>query len=212
MVNIMSFGSKLKRLREDKGLTQKDISKASGVSQGSISQLENNGRKFTQESVNKILESLGITEEDFFSTNLTPVEIPGKGERLIPVISWVSAGRFIDCVDVWPDCVSGEDEPVHVFKTVGKKAFGLRVNGDSMEPRFMAGDIIIVDPDIHPENGNFCVVWLNGDVSFRIFHENDQEIRLESMNNKYPEFIIKRNSRVDFRIIGKVVDMVVKKF
>ena len=43
-----------------------------------------------------------------------------------------------------------------------------------------------------------------------IFHENDNEIKLTSLNEKYPDIIIRKDSKVDFEIIGKFVDMIPK--
>ena len=86
-------------------------------------------------------------------------------------------------------------------------AFGLRVVGDSMAPRFLEGDIVIVDPTIRCDNGRVCVVRVNGESSLKMFWDHEHEIVLRSMNDKYPEIIIKKDSRVDFRIIGKVVDL-----
>jgi len=47
--------------------------------------------------------------------------------------------------------------------------------GDSMEPRYMEGDIIVVDPSLSCNSGCPCVVCLNGEVSFKIFKETEDE-------------------------------------
>lgn len=79
-----------------------------------------------------------------------------------------------------------------------------------METRYKEGDIIIVDPSLDCENGTPCVVKLNEEVTFKIFKENDTEIRLIALNEKYPDMVISKNKPVDFKIIGKVVDMIPK--
>jgi SOS-response transcriptional repressor LexA len=79
-----------------------------------------------------------------------------------------------------------------------------------MLPRFMPGDIAIVDPSVRCDNGSPCVVSVNGEVQLRFFWDKETEILLKSMNDKYPEIIIKKDSRVDFRVIGKVIDIKVK--
>ena len=93
---------------------------------------------------------------------------------------------------------------------VGPNTFALRVEGDSMSPRFLEGDIIIVDPSLACENGDFCIAWLNGEVTFKKLRKNEKEIRLIPLNEKYPEIVIHMDKPVDFRIIGKVVDMIPK--
>ena len=138
------------------------------------------------------------------------IEVPKKQQQPIPVISWIHAGEFAESEDRWPPGVSGVEDPVFSYVKTGPSAFGLRVQGDSMLPRFMPGDIVIVDPSIRCDNGSACVVFINGEVSLKIFWEKETEIVLRSMNDKYPEITIKKDSKVDFRVIGKVVDIKVK--
>lgn len=79
-----------------------------------------------------------------------------------------------------------------------------------MLPRFMPGDIAIVDPAVRCDNGSACVVSVNGEVQLRFFWEKETEIILKSMNDKYPEITIKKDSKVDFKVIGKVIDIKVR--
>ena len=207
----MDLGEKLKKSREAKGFTQKELAEKSGVSQGTISLLESNNRRFMQDSIEKILEILGLKEEDFFGSGLSPVAISHEiHPRPIPVISWVHAGAFVECFDSWPPGVSGEGDPVYSYVKTGPNAFGLKVSGDSMFPRIMQGDIVIVDPAIRCDNGSICVVWVNADVSIKLFWDHETEIVLKPMNDKYPDTIIQKDSKVDFRVIGKVVDVKMK--
>ena len=203
----MKYGKKLQELRKKANLTQQELAKIAGISSGQISLLENDERKITQDSFDKVIYALGISEKDFFGSDLSWATIPDRFPRPIPVISWVHAGEFAAASDRWPVGVSGEGDPVFSSKKVGPYAFALWVEGDSMEPRFMRGDRIIVDPEIKCDNESPCVVWVNGDVSLKFFKETESEIILTSMNNKYPETRIKKDSKADFRIIGKVVGM-----
>jgi len=79
-----------------------------------------------------------------------------------------------------------------------------------MEPRFMEGDVIIVDPASRVEAGDLCIVKINEEMAFKILREKNGAFRLAAMNDKYPDILIKKKSRVHFKIIGKVVDMVPK--
>jgi SOS-response transcriptional repressor LexA len=122
----------------------------------------------------------------------------------------VQAGAFSEAVDMHAAGVSGEGEPVHSTKTAGPHAFALRVEGDSMAPRYLPGDIIVVDPEMKCDNGTPCVVWLNGEVTFKLLWETEKEIRLQPLNDRYPDQIIRKESHVDFRVVGKVVDLIPK--
>jgi SOS-response transcriptional repressor LexA len=170
------------------------------------------GEKGSRGIGSKILKALcaklEVSEDEFYIGMGIPV--PEKQLQPIPVISWVHAGEFAECENIWPIGVSGVEDPVFSYVKTGPNAFGLRVQGDSMFPRFMPGDIAIVDPSVRCDNGSPCVVSVNGEVQLRLFWDKETEILLKSMNDKYPEIIIKKDSKVDFRVIGKVVDIKAK--
>lgn len=155
-----------------------------------------------------LCDKLEVSEAEFYKG--MGIEVPEKQPQPIPVISWIHAGEFAESEDRWPPGISGVEDPVFSYVKTGPSAFGLRVQGDSMLPRFMPGDIVIVDPSIRCDNGSPCVVSVNGEVSLRLFWDKETEIVLKSMNDKYPVITIQKDSKVDFRVIGKVVDMKAK--
>jgi len=55
-----------------------------------------------------------------------------------------------------------------------------------------------------------CGEGLNGQSNFKMFFEHETEIKLVALNEKYPDIIIREDSKVDFMVIGKVVDMILK--
>ena len=70
-----------------------------------------------------------------------------------PVITWSQAGAWIEApgfalADAHMQC------PIRA----GADTFVLRIGGESMAPRFHAGDFIFVDPDASPRSGSLVVV------------------------------------------------------
>jgi transcriptional regulator with XRE-family HTH domain len=63
----MSFGARLRELRERAGLSQGGLAEAAGMSQAGISDLEQErgGRKPTWETVQKLATALGVSCEAF---------------------------------------------------------------------------------------------------------------------------------------------------
>jgi len=192
----------LEKEMKRRGWNQRQTAISLGVSATYIHEILK-GKKTGEKSLFKFAEKLAI---DLFEKT----EVPKYHRKPIPVISWVHAGSFIEYVDSWPPGVSGVEGPVFSTIKTGPNAFGLKIEGDSMMPRFMPGDIAIVDPSIRCDNGRPCVVWINGDVSIKLFWDHEKEIILKSMNDKYPDIVIRKDSKTDFRIIGKVVDIKVK--
>lgn len=66
--------------------------------------------------------------------------------------------------------------------------YALRVVGDSMEPEFPDGCVIIVDPGYVPRDGSYVIVEFAGDVFFRQLVFDGERRFLEPLNPKYGRF------------------------
>lgn len=187
---------------QQKGWSLVTLAKEMGVTPQAINSLKTSGIGIR--SIKKLARALSVDEIQLLAVNAPARRLPHP----IPVISWVHAGNFAEASDMHAIGVSGEGEPVHSVKTVGPHAFALRVEGDSMLPRYMPGDIIVVDPALVCDNESPCVVLLNGEATFKFFKETNEAIILMPMNDKYPEIVVRKDSKVDFRVVGKVVDLI----
>ncbi len=66
--------------------------------------------------------------------------------------------------------------------------YALRVLGDSMEPEFPDGCVVIVDPGHTPRDGSYVVVEYAGDVFFRQLVIDGERRFLKPLNPKYGSF------------------------
>ena len=112
--------------------------------------------------------------------------------RAIPIINKVSAGYPTDFNDLdYP--VGVADDYVRSPDLHDPNAFAVRVVGDSMEPRFRQGDIVIFSPAADVHNGDDCFVRFATphETTFkRVFFEPDNKVRLQPRNEKYSPTII----------------------
>lgn len=112
--------------------------------------------------------------------------------RMVPVINKVSAGYPSDFNDLdYP--VGIADDYVRCPDLHDPNAFAVRVVGDSMEPRFYEGDIVVFSPAAEIHSGDDCFVRFEmpHETSFkRAFFEPDDKIRLQPRNEKYPPIIV----------------------
>lgn len=74
-------GRALRRLREEKGLLQKEVSERSGVTKGMLSRLENDKADTTLGTLGRILAGMGAELEDFVRV----VQEVQRGEDSAPV-------------------------------------------------------------------------------------------------------------------------------
>jgi len=123
--------------------------------------------------------------------NVQTLPTPGK---LIPIINNVTAGYPADYDDLgYPP--GGADDYVRCPDLHDPNAFAVRVVGDSMEPKYHQGDIIIFSPNLEVRNGDDCFVRMTDphETTFKqVFYEPDGQIRLQPRNHKYPPLILPR--------------------
>ncbi|MCF8197535.1 MAG: S24 family peptidase [Sulfuritalea sp.] len=64
--------------------------------------------------------------------------------------------------------------------------FALMVLGDSMEPEFLEGEIILIEPEGLATDGSFVLAQLDGEWIFRQLKRQDEGWRLQALNPTYP--------------------------
>ena len=117
---------------------------------------------------------------------------PLSAGLMIPVINKVSAGYPTDFNDLdYP--VGIADDYVRCPDLHDPNAFAVRVVGDSMEPKFQEGDIVVFSPSTEVHSGDDCFIRFEmpHETSFkRVFFEPNDKIRLQPRNEKYPPTIV----------------------
>jgi repressor LexA len=131
--------------------------------------------------------------------DLRPPTLSGRGGLVagggIPVINKVAAGYPAEFTDLdYPRSVA--DDYILCPDITDPDAFAARVVGDSMEPDYREGDIVIFAPSLPTPSGIDCFVRLERDnqTTFkRIYVEDDgRTIRLQPLNNAYPPRAVDR--------------------
>ncbi|MCM2287409.1 MAG: S24 family peptidase [Sulfuritalea sp.] len=64
--------------------------------------------------------------------------------------------------------------------------FALMVLGDSMEPEFVEGEVILIEPEGLATDGSFVLAQLNGEWIFRQLVRQGSGWRLQALNSAYP--------------------------
>ncbi len=123
---------------------------------------------------------------------------PMSAGRLVPIINKVAAGYPAEFNDLdYP--VGIADDYVRCPDLHDPNAFAVRVVGDSMEPRFHEGDIVIFSPSLDVRNGDDCFVRFTQphETTFkRVFFEKEDKVRLQPRNERYSPTVVEGN-RID---------------
>jgi phage repressor protein C with HTH and peptisase S24 domain len=128
-----------------------------------------------------------------------------NGPRDLPVFGQVQGG--FDGVEV--DYETPVDYISRPASLIGaKNACGVYVTGDSMEPRYFAGEIVLVDPRRPARPGDFVVVELpeHRAIVKRLVRRNDHGTVLAQLNPAGEEVIARTRIVGIYRIIGTMTD------
>ena len=88
--------------------------------------------------------------------------------------------------------------------------FGLKIRGDSMEPRICDGDVVIVRQQDDAESGDIVIAMVNGDdATCKRLVKYASSIALVSLNTKYEPMMFTNEEIMSkpVRVIGKVVEL-----
>ena len=181
------FGRAIREIRERQKLTQTDIGDKIGADRGTISRYENGNIAPDFERLTGLAEALGVSLGKLFDlagTGQGGVEEGPDIKGTVPLISWVQAGSWQEVID---NLQPGEGERIATTYNTRRRTYALRVRGDSMEPKFPDGAILIVEPDETPDSGAYVIVRQNGnEATFKQYVQDGDTRYLKPINPRYP--------------------------
>lgn len=188
-----------------RGLKQADLVKKTGISKGALSSYISGRYSPKQNNIYLISKALSVNEAWLMGADVPMERIEIKGTKEIPVLGRVAAGIPINAIT---EIIDTEEISEELAKT--GDFFALKIKGDSMEPRIVDGDVVIVKQQEDAENGDTVIALVNGDdaVCKRLRKYRDG-LELISNNPAYaPMFFDKETIETKpVRIIGKVVEL-----
>ena len=204
----MEINRIIKSRRQELGLTLKEVATALGIAESTVSRYESSDIQNMGidkiEALSKVLQCspaylMGWTMQDD-----AVKKIPLKGIK-IPVLGRVAAGVPIEAVE---EIIDTEEITEDLART--GSFFGLKIHGDSMEPRMCEGDVVIVRQQEDADSGDVVIALINGDdATCKRLRKYRDGIELISNNPSYePMFFSNEDiEKKPVRIIGKVVEL-----
>lgn len=222
----MTFIERLDMLCKEKNISKRKLEREAGLSNGSTSKWKTEGNLPNQQSLEKVSEYFGVSisyllcKSDFRTEHEAVVdgwnkrfgtdELKDEVKRIeqgvrIPVVGTVVAGIPIEAIE---EIIDWEEISLKMSKT--GEFFGLKVKGDSMSPRILEGDVVIVRQQQIAESGDIVIVKVDSEeVTCKKLVKHDHGISLVSLNSTYAPMYFSDEEVINkpVKIIGKVVEL-----
>lgn len=188
------FVLRLRQTMAERGYKQADLVKATGFSDGQLSSWYNGKYRPNAEKTAKIAKALGVSVDYLLGKEEAQTERPPKIHE-VSVLGKVAAGVPISAQEdiigsIWTD----------------KECFALKVKGDSMSPRIMDGDIVLVKKQESAEDGDLVIAEIDGEATCKVLKRSHGSVMLVPFNAAFAPFVYTGQEAEDLRILGKVVE------
>lgn len=177
----------------ERGLKPYKVAAECGIPSATIASWKNGKYVPKIDKLQKLADYLGVPVEKFSNIKASTIQVP--------ILGRVAAGVPMDMIEE----VLGYEE---IAKRDGE-FFGLKIDGNSMEPYLLRGDTVIVKKQSDVESGDIAIVALNGsDAVCKRIMKDENGITLVSLNPAYAprRFDNEEIENLPVTILGKVIE------
>ena len=207
---LEGLGKKITELRTSQNMNQTEFAKAVGCSKQSISGYESGAINPSYRILEAICDAFNISMNYFLTAEEKRQELINDHRRTdrlpkgivpidtikphyVPLIASVAAGRPL-YMETNYDCrIEGPN----------KADYALTVEGDSMSPSILNGDVVYIRSQPDVEDGEIAVVIIDDSITLKHVHHLDGGLMLTSNNPAYKPMLIKFEEHEYVNILGK---------
>ena len=199
--NKKTMSKNLKKYLKLYNVSRTQLSESLDISYSTISDWVNGNAYPRIDKIEMMANYFGINKSDLVEENYNNE----TSALRIPVLGSVAAGIPITAVE---DILDYEEVPIS-WQNQGE-FFGLKIKGDSMDPKIDDGDVVIVRQQSDANSGDTVIALVNGDdATCKRLEKTDNGIMLVSTNAKYPPMFFTKEdiATKPVVILGKVVEL-----
>lgn len=190
MLRHSDIWTAIDRLAQGHGLSPSGLAKRAGLDPTTFNKSKRKTRDGKErwpstESISKILQATGANLAEFVAHLSDGGAVPYQN---IPVIGFAQAGTegYFDDAG-YP--VGGSWDQIPFLNIGDAHAYALEISGDSMEPVYRDGDVIIVSPEADIRRGDRVVLKSrDGEVMAKVLRRRTTyKVELSSLNADHPD-------------------------
>lgn len=205
------IGKRILEARKAKGLTLKALGElAGGLKQTRLTNWEQGVRTPGPEEIKSLARALDVSpaylmclsDEMQFKKAQNP-------SQLIPLLDYRQA-----CEAKSHTASEQSNDSIYIsistilLPEISADAFAMKVIDGSMLPEIKINDVLVIEPSILPEPGDFVAVKISGKpeaviCQYKKLSYTSTEFELLTLNDNWPN--IKKNGSIEIKIIGKIV-------
>lgn len=190
----------IRNARKRKGLTMKELADIINCSESTISNYERGERQANYEALLKMADALDTTVEYLITGRSGSIEhdydniilVNNLHRQRVPLVGRVAAGIPIMAETDYEVYV---DSPVHCDAA-------LEVQGDSMAPTYLSGDIVYIKFVQTVDDGQVAVVLIDDEATLKHVYRENEGIMLTSDNPAYKPMHINGSDHEFIAIYG----------
>ena len=186
------FAKRLSEAMKKRNLNQSELSLKTGITSSSISDWINGRYTAKQDKILILSEVLRVSRDwligldvpmDIKAPTIAPVVFNKDDMIKMPVLGRIPAGVPIEAI---------EDIETHLYihkdrvKETPEDYFLLKIDGDSMSPKYDNEDVILFEKSSTANNGQDVAIMVNGyDATFKTIYRYEDRVELKPINQQY---------------------------
>lgn len=210
MLTNEELGAYLKDIRNNKKISLREAEKLTNIGYAHLSMIENGKRNVTPALLRNLatlynVDYLDLYEKAGYIDLIEDEKNMLQNKQVYPLLGIVKGGydylaaeNIVGYISIDGDIPDAENY------------YALKVTGDSMYPLMGENDIIIVHKQSTFENGQTCIILINGDeATVKNVFKTETGIKLVALNPYVPprEFTFKEMENIPVKVIGVVKEV-----
>ena len=180
-----------------KDIKQKELTASLGLKESAFSEWKKGKTHSYRKYLKEIAAILDVREDELLFD-----EIPSEKRHVLPIFGMVSCGNGCNVME---EVIGYETADVQYDE---EEYFWLQAEGDSMYPKIMDGDLVLVKRQTSVDVGDTAVLVVDEQEGYlKKVNYTEQKIELISFNPFYQPIIFEGRNVLRVRVIGKVVEL-----